>query len=76
MTSDVMLESDKRQSVSEEYVADVIKANESRAIDDQLTVPVAGISCARDKKHGRMLMNKSGMLECGPCGYQVAPTKD
>lgn len=85
MASDVMLDSDRRQSVSEQDVADAVAINRQRAETfdvlmggplEQVPVPKAGVYCPKDKKHGRMLMNKGGLLECGPCGFQVAAPKD
>jgi hypothetical protein len=68
MTSDAILDSDKRQSISDDDVAYFAKKG--------VTVK-AGIKCDFPG-HGRMLMSaKSGLLECGRggCDFQaVAPT--
>jgi hypothetical protein len=75
MTSDVIFKSDQQQSISEEYVAAIVRQNEGRAArgEDLLPVPEAGKSCPRDADHGRMLMSaKTHMLECGVCQFSVA----
>lgn len=77
MTSDVMFESDRKQSVSAADVKGIEQANAEHALEPWFTpatVPVAGVSC-RIEKHGRMLMSaKTGLLECGVCGFSgVAP---
>ncbi len=79
MSIEMVYESDKRQSVSKADVIGMEAANKDRLArgEDPKPVPPAGIYCGKDEKHGRMLMSlKSGFLECGICGYQVAAPKD
>lgn len=68
MTSEAIFESDRRQGISDEDVANFAKKG--------ITLK-AGVKCDYPG-HGRMLMSaKSGLLECGRggCDFQaVAPT--
>lgn len=70
MTRQAILDSDMRQSISDADVIDDAKREQPYGL-------VAGLKCGNEPSHGRMLMSaKSGMLECGPCGYQaIAPTE-
>lgn len=68
-----MFESERKQSIDQATVDAVVKHN-AENLFDQRQVPVAGRRCGKDTKHGRLLMSaKSGMLECGACGFAVAP---
>lgn len=77
--SDVVLSSDRRQSISQQDVDNIVAANERAEADggDVRDVPEPGVSCPQQGgKHGRMLMSmKTGLLECGVCGYSVAAPK-
>lgn len=85
MTSDMIFESDKRQSISDADVAffakpipDRINDKTGRVIKGRPAIQLtAGVKCAKDASHGRLLMSaKTGHLECGACGYQAAAPKD
>lgn len=70
MTSEMILESDKRQSVSQADVEYFAKKG---------IVLQAGIACEVNPDHGRMLMSaKTGLLECwrGGCNFQAVALKD
>ena len=70
MTSEAIFQSDMKQSISDADVIDAAKG------DNPLQL-VAGVKCGVDPNHGRMLMSaKTHMLECGPCGFTMAPPKD
>lgn len=79
MGSDIVFESDRRQSISQQDVDAIVAANERASVEvfgQFRDVPEPGIVCARDAKHGRMLMSlKTQSLECGVCGYMVAAPK-
>lgn len=70
--SDAMFASDKAQSVTPE-IRQAYERHNADHPDNPVEVPPLAVQCARDKKHGALLMSaKSGMLECGVCGWSVA----
>lgn len=87
MTSDMILESDKRQSISEADVthfAQAVPARRNEKTGHMIAgrEPIhlkAGVVCGANPDHGRMLMSaKTGHLECGRggCDYQAVVPKD
>ena len=87
MTSDMIFESDKKQSISAADVAFFAKPQPPRLNEktgrmepgrDAIHLK-AGIVCGANPDHGRMLMSaKTGHLECGRggCDYAAVAPKD